>query len=1118
MLTARKKRIVFASATILIALLAALYFIAARLVNTEWVRNRAVTEINKALGGTVHFEKTNLLVFPRPCLMIHEISFDRPGTAGGTIKRVEICPRILPLFKGEFRIASAVLDTPDITTAPAAPREEPFSPETVRKKVIPVLIQIAGWSPRTDLKIINGKLSVQRANRNPLVFEGIGLEAGITGEELSLDLAGASSPWGPLALRGRFPFAEDRLAARSLSASAGGCSLAGAEASLTWEADTPLIAAEVNQAGIDFKNLRDWGVFSKLRKGPVLSINSIDGRISLSSVRISGPLLEPSEWDYAFSGDFDRVVLHTALAAQVMRLDSGRFSAAHDRQSPGESSMEAIGVQGGIGKSSFENVSIVLRGTGSGTSLKAEADAASLDLGEILKWRALQDFRRESLGMLASLKGTARVEKLQAQGPLKDPAKWTYAFSGSLDNLAFEFSGVPYLFKIRKGDIGVSGSASENAFTFAGVNGNFGTSSFSGMSGKFRTDGAGRLEMSGGRTQLALEELAQWDALDDMLGPVTSVEGSITLNSFKFAGALADPATWSYAAAGTARGVRLEFEEFPAAKMDGAFRLDQDTLFIEKVRASVLDSALSLAGQVRIAGNKFNAAALEIAGTVGRSTLAWASRYQPVPEYVKVPTSIAVRNSRLEWKGPQDFSLKGVFVPEDGPVIGLDLAREPRSWNVREFHVKDAWSDARLSLKTAPDGTDFSYSGSLYKKTVDALVFNELEEKAFISGNLSGRVPAKSPVLASLAGRVSAGDIIVPLKKSSHRFRIESITLSADRDTYQVESAAMSWGEQNFTAAGTLIRREKHLDVDLDVSAELVVYERLMAMIREIQAGEDDTKPSAFWELPLRGKVAVSSERYVMGKYAAEPCSVDITLGPNLVRLNFTKNLICGMPLPGTIDFTPAGYSMNLRSSALNMDLAPVLACLMEETTAASGKFDFKGEAASSGKLPDSLKGEFSLTAKNGLIYRARLISSILEYLNITQIFLGRLPRIGAEGLPYRLVSIKGRINGTKIEISEFELRGPTLGLAGEGVIDLATDKMEMTVIVSPLRTFDYVVSRIPVVKYFFTGILAIPVGVYGKTSNPIIVPLDPTAIGAQLYTVMKRIVNAPVKFIESFK
>jgi hypothetical protein len=222
------------------------------------------------------------------------------------------------------------------------------------------------------------------------------------------------------------------------------------------------------------------------------------------------------------------------------------------------------------------------------------------------------------------------------------------------------------------------------------------------------------------------------------------------------------------------------------------------------------------------------------------------------------------------------------------------------------------------------------------------------------------------------------------------------------------------------------------------------------------------------------------------------------------------------MPLPGTIDITPVGTGMNFRSVTLNNDLAPVLACLMEQETAASGKFDFNGEVTGSGKLPDTLKGEFTFTARKGLIYRARLLSSILEYLNITRIIIGKMPTIGAEGLPYGLVSIKGRINGSKIEISEFELHGPTLGLAGEGTIDLARNRVDLTMIVSPLRTFDYVISHIPIVKYFLKGIVAIPVGVYGNPSSPIIVPLAPSAVGAQLLSIMNRIITAPLKLFES--
>jgi len=100
----------------------------------------------------------------------------------------------------------------------------------------------------------------------------------------------------------------------------------------------------------------------------------------------------------------------------------------------------------------------------------------------------------------------------------------------------------------------------------------------------------------------------------------------------------------------------------------------------------------------------------------------------------------------------------------------------------------------------------------------------------------------------------------------------------------------------------------------------------------------------------------------------------------------------------------------------------------------------------------------------------------------------------------------------------ELELRGPTIGLAGEGFVDMERKRIELTVLVSPLRTLDYVIGKIPVVRYFLKGVVAIPIGVYGDYKNPIIVPLDPTAVGSQLLGILNRIIEAPAKLIESFQ
>lgn len=1117
-----RKKWLFMAAAGLVILLLALYFTAAHLANSQWAKNKAISEINQALGGTVHFERTSLVIFPRFCIRIHKITFNRPDTAAGTVKTVEICPQILTLIKGEFRIAYASLEEPDIIIAPPARKEAPFSPEIIRTKIIPVITEISSRSPGATLRIVNGKLNIQRAAGSSFIFSGINLALGINRGDIYLNLESAASPWGSLLVQGHFPYAGDKLAAKGLKAATGECSISGGDASLEWEQDVPILAADVDHAVIDLKCLQDWGIFRMVRKGLLKNINSIEGRVKLSNVQVNGPVLKPSEWSYSFSGDLDRVALHTGFVPQVIKLDTGRFSAAHDPEDAKESTFEIIGIQGNIGKSSFDNVSALLKGAGDGAYFQTEADSVVLSIDEIQKWRAFQEFRKKNLSFVSSLTGSANLEQLQAEGPVNNPARWKYTLSGNLENVVFDLSGAPYAFGVPQAEFELTGTPSEKVFAFAGVNGNFGSSSVSGMSGKFRTDGTPRLELTAGRSRLVLDELQEWEILNERLGPVTSVEGSVDLDSFRFTGVLTDSVTWIYAAGGTARNVTLETGDFPTSKLDGRFSLDQNTLSLNKARASLLDTNLSLTGQVRILENKFYTAALDISGNIGRGTLTWASQYQPIPDYVKVPSSISVVDSRLEWKSANQFSLRGLFTPEDGPRLVLDLARSPLTWNIRELRVKDEKTDARFSFRVSREGTDFSYSGDVHKTTVDSLIINELEENAFVSGNLQGHIPVKNPVLASVTGRVKAGDILIPLKNSAYRLKLDYLILKADPDNYLIESAGLTWGDQKLTTSGSIERKDEFMQVELNVLTNQIVYEKLEKMIAEMQSAEskdqDKSKPSGFWELPLRGIVKISADRFIISRFAAEPFSVDITLGPRLVRLDFTNAFICGMPLPGNIDITPVSNGMHFRSVVLNVDLAPVLACLMAQQTAASGTFDFNGEVTASGKLPETLTGEFTFTARRGVIYRARLLSSILEYLNITQIILGRLPTIGAEGLPYRLFSIKGRIKGQIIEIQEFEMRGPTLGLAGEGFIDLARNRVELTVLVSPLRTFDYLISRIPIVRYFFKGILAIPVGVYGDPSSPIIVPLDPSAVGSHLYSIMERIVKAPFKLFERKK
>ncbi|MES0363113.1 MAG: AsmA-like C-terminal domain-containing protein, partial [Desulfobacteria bacterium] len=84
------------------------------------------------------------------------------------------------------------------------------------------------------------------------------------------------------------------------------------------------------------------------------------------------------------------------------------------------------------------------------------------------------------------------------------------------------------------------------------------------------------------------------------------------------------------------------------------------------------------------------------------------------------------------------------------------------------------------------------------------------------------------------------------------------------------------------------------------------------------------------------------------------------------------------------------------------------------------------------------------------------------------------------------------------------------------GDIDLVNKKLDLRVLVAPLKTVDSVVKKIPLVNHVLGGTLvSIPIKVEGDWGNPTVTPLSPSAVGSGLMGIMKRILELPFKIIE---
>jgi hypothetical protein len=111
---------------------------------------------------------------------------------------------------------------------------------------------------------------------------------------------------------------------------------------------------------------------------------------------------------------------------------------------------------------------------------------------------------------------------------------------------------------------------------------------------------------------------------------------------------------------------------------------------------------------------------------------------------------------------------------------------------------------------------------------------------------------------------------------------------------------------------------------------------------------------------------------------------------------------------------------------------------------------------------------------------------------------------------------MKGSLQNGTVIIKEVTLDCPTLEMAGQGEIDLADGKVNLTVLVAPLKTVDRIIKLMPLVNHIFAGTLVtIPVRVSGYSKDPKVNSISPSGVGSELLAMMKRTLGLPFKLVE---
>ena len=97
-------------------------------------------------------------------------------------------------------------------------------------------------------------------------------------------------------------------------------------------------------------------------------------------------------------------------------------------------------------------------------------------------------------------------------------------------------------------------------------------------------------------------------------------------------------------------------------------------------------------------------------------------------------------------------------------------------------------------------------------------------------------------------------------------------------------------------------------------------------------------------------------------------------------------------------------------------------------------------------------------------------------------------------------------------------IRGEGLNLFAHGHIDLADYDADLALLVAPFKTFDTIISKVPIlggpVMGEYGSRVNIPVAIKGPISDPIITPLHPEAVGEALLNIVKDTFLLPYNII----
>jgi hypothetical protein len=444
---------------------------------------------------------------------------------------------------------------------------------------------------------------------------------------------------------------------------------------------------------------------------------------------------------------------------------------------------------------------------------------------------------------------------------------------------------------------------------------------------------------------------------------------------------------------------------------------------------------------------------------------------------------------------------------------------------IRRFRLRADWSEGG-DLDAAADSAvihcEDLFPGLARWPGLEELRENITDLRGTVSvSNPSLKGPLRDPRRWRLQAIAEVSDIVIattfldePLGVHAGRLSVTEVEARRGSVTeLRLDSARVSIGTDEAVVSGGVTLSPADTILDLDVAAETLDWnkiEKISNRIAKRRPGESR---------PVRGRIGLRAENFIVDRFHNTPFYADADITPQGADVLIERAGFCGMTLIGRINFDGPIMDAYLVPVVDVMPLDSVVSCLTSEKSMITGNFNLDGALQVNARREDiakAMNGRLTFVSEDGTILQSLFFARLLSLLNLTEIYRGQLPDMRSQGLDYKRTAAAIEIKDGKVLINDWSIDGRTLWMGSRGEIDIASQKIDFTIMVSPFKTVDRIINSIPGVRSILGGrLVAIPMRATGDIEDPNVVALSPSAVGTSILEMIQRTLMLPIEIIQ---